>query len=116
MTTLNCGKYKLTFTLRRENYPPIYFDNVRVLQSDNVAYLGLTFNRRMNWGPLIKNKRNKLNLTTIIIFTPFKTFEIKNQTLTEIKPPHFLIKAYLYQLSQIYSTAKMTKIRTLQAF
>ena len=47
----------VTFTLRRETCPPVHLQNDVIPQVDNVRYLGMYLDRRMNWKHHIVIKR-----------------------------------------------------------
>jgi hypothetical protein len=39
----------VTFTLRKENIPQLHYDNNTIPQVETVKYLGLHFDKRLNW-------------------------------------------------------------------
>ena len=51
----------VTFTLRKGNIPQLYFNNI-IPQADTVKYLGLHFNKRLNWKQHITKTRKHLKL------------------------------------------------------
>ncbi|KAL4130849.1 hypothetical protein QTP88_008228 [Uroleucon formosanum] len=50
-----------TFTLRLPPCPEVFLNNIPILSSQSVKYLGLIFDRRLTWGPHIKAKKLALN-------------------------------------------------------
>ena len=53
-----------TFTLRKGNIPHLYFNQQPLPQADTVKYLGLHFDRRLNWKHHITQTRKHLNHKT----------------------------------------------------
>ena len=52
----------ITFTLRRQNCPPVTNNNSKIPTKDSVKYLGLHLDRRLTWKEHIKAKGNQLKL------------------------------------------------------
>ena len=52
----------ITFTLRKGNIPQLYFINTIIPQAETVKYLGLHFDKRLNWKQHITNTRKHLSL------------------------------------------------------
>jgi len=52
----------VTFTLRKGNTPHLYFNNNNIPQAETVKYLGLHFDKRLNWKQHIIKTRKHLNL------------------------------------------------------
>ena len=53
----------VTFTLRKENCPPVYMYNKPIPQSEHVKYLGMHLDRRFTWRQHIWMKRKQLDMT-----------------------------------------------------
>lgn len=51
----------ITFTLRKDNCPPVYLANNILPQTNCVKYLGFHLDRRMTWKNHIKAKRDQVN-------------------------------------------------------
>ncbi|KAL4125740.1 hypothetical protein QTP88_009980 [Uroleucon formosanum] len=51
----------ITFSLRPHDCPPIIMNNSTIPHCTTVKYLGLTFDRKLTWGPHLKDKRKQLN-------------------------------------------------------
>jgi capsule polysaccharide export protein KpsC/LpsZ len=54
----------VTFTLWKGNIPQPYFNNNTIPQAETVKYLGLHFDKRLNWKHHIPQTRKHLNLKT----------------------------------------------------
>jgi hypothetical protein len=54
----------VTFTLRREICPPLFFNQTSIPQADTVIYLGLHLDRRLTWKCHISALRKHLDLRT----------------------------------------------------
>ena len=54
----------VTFTLRKGTTPQLYFRNNTIPQAETVKYLGLHFDKRLNWKHHITKMRKHLNLKT----------------------------------------------------
>ena len=62
---INESKSKhVTFTLRKGNIPQLHFNQQPLPQADTVKYLGIHFDRRLNWKYHITQTRNHLNHKT----------------------------------------------------
>lgn len=107
--------HHITFTLRRETCPPVFLENAEIQQTDTILYLGLTFDRRMTWGPHITKKRKTLNqrlrLLSSLLFKRSK-LDLRQKLNTYT----YLLKPIWTYASQIYGTAKKTHINKLQIF
>ena len=53
----------ITFTLRKDNCPAISINQTVLPQVESVKYLGLHFDRRLNWKVHITKKRKQTDLT-----------------------------------------------------
>lgn len=51
----------ITFTLRKENCPPVRFGNDTLPECDHVKYLGFNLDRRLTWTCHIRKKRDEIN-------------------------------------------------------
>jgi hypothetical protein len=51
---------EVIFTTRRETYPSVTLNGQRIPQAENVKYLGLHVDRRLNWRKHISTKRKQL--------------------------------------------------------
>lgn len=51
----------ITFTLRREDCPPVHLCNQQLPHKDTVKYLGMHLDRRLTWRNHIEAKRDQLN-------------------------------------------------------
>ena len=61
----------ITFTLRQDSCPPVFIDNQPIPLTNEIHYLGLTFDRRMTWGPHVKQKcQSKQEIKTFVPNTP----------------------------------------------
>jgi hypothetical protein len=54
----------VTFTLRKGNIPQLHFNNNTIPQAETVKYLGLHFDKRLNWKHHITQTRKYLNFKT----------------------------------------------------
>ncbi|VVC34312.1 Endonuclease/exonuclease/phosphatase,Reverse transcriptase domain,Zinc finger, CCHC-type, partial [Cinara cedri] len=52
----------VTFSLRPHNCPAVSINNTIIPHSNEVEYLGLTFDRRLTWSPHLKDKPNEQRL------------------------------------------------------
>ncbi|KAL4142644.1 hypothetical protein QTP88_005062 [Uroleucon formosanum] len=60
---------QVTFTLRHGNCPSIKLNNVNIPVSNETKYLGIILDKRLTWGPHLKNKRKIAN-SRLHIFRP----------------------------------------------
>uniref|UniRef100_A0A2S2QF69 Putative RNA-directed DNA polymerase n=1 Tax=Sipha flava TaxID=143950 RepID=A0A2S2QF69_9HEMI len=49
------------FTLKRTEPPPVHFQGTQIPSSSKVKYLGIMLDKRLTWGPHLKQKRKNLN-------------------------------------------------------
>lgn len=54
--------YHVTFSMRRQNCPNVILENIHLPQVNEVRYLGMHLDRRLNWKSHIKKKRDELNI------------------------------------------------------
>lgn len=52
----------VTFSLRKDNCPTVHLNNVSIPQANDVKYLGIHLDRRLNWQKHIFTKRKQLGL------------------------------------------------------
>lgn len=52
----------ITFTLRRENCPPVTLNGSKLPHQDTVKYLGMHLDRRLTWKKHLQTKRDQVNL------------------------------------------------------
>lgn len=52
----------VTFTLRREQCPPIYLNNIEIPQSTSMKYLGLHLDNKLTWRDHINKKKQHIEL------------------------------------------------------
>ena len=105
----------ITFTLRRLTCPPIYFNNIPIPQTDEVQYLGMTFDRRLTWKPHIHRKRITLN-KRLKLLTHLLCYSSKLQLKQRLNIYTYLLKPIWAYGSQIYGTAKRMNIERIQQF
>jgi len=71
-----------TFTLRHSICPNVYLNNILILTSDSVRYLGLNLDKRLTWNSHIRIKRLTLNarlrrLRTLLTKNKHSSLKIK---------------------------------------
>ena len=103
----------VTFTLRKLVCPPITFNNLVIPSSDEVKYLGLTFDKRLNWSSHLKQKRKSLNSRLHLLRPLLKSKLSLTNKLTIYKS--IIRPAWLYGI-QLWGPAKPSNTKTLQAF
>lgn len=103
----------MTFSLRPQNCPQIFYNGKTIPHQKEAKYLGLILDRRLTWGPHLKEKRKQLN-SRLHMIRPlfFSKIHISN-----------LLTLYKSLLQPIWSygvlfwgTAKPSNLRTIQAF
>lgn len=105
----------ITFTLRKNDCPPVFLNNTEIPRAQTVRYLGLIFDRRLTWKNHCKSKRLFLNNRLKLLYRLLnKTSKIplKNKLLlykTILKP------IWTYGI-QIFGSAKHSNLRKLQTF
>lgn len=55
------------FTLRQDQYPSIFLNNKQILSSDTVKYLGLSFDKKLNWSKHLRKTKTDLNHTFTLL-------------------------------------------------
>jgi hypothetical protein len=111
----NTKSQYVTFTLRRQTCPPVYYNNEPIPQTNTVKYLGLTLDRRLTWNPHTRLKRISLDkrLKTLYYLLHRKSSLPMNQKL---KIYSYLIRPIWTYGSQIYGSAKVSNINRIQTF
>ncbi|KAL4126891.1 hypothetical protein QTP88_011091 [Uroleucon formosanum] len=103
----------ITFTLRPKNYPEVFFNNSVILHSREAKYLRLLLDRRLTWGPHLKNKRKQLNSRLHVIRPLVKSnMNLSNRLLIY---KSLLQPIWSYGIA-LWGTAKPSNLRTIQAF
>jgi hypothetical protein len=113
---LNTEKSRhVTFTLRRQTCPPVYFNNSPIPQTTSVKYLGLTLDRRLTWNPHTRLKKKTLNSRLKLIFTllhPRSRLSVQQK----LNCYTILIRPIWTYGSEIYGSAKSSNIHRIQTF
>lgn len=105
----------VTYTLRKQDCPPVCLNGVFIPSSTSVKYLGLHIDRRLNWKKHISYKRQQLNIKTRKMFWllgPKSQLSLENKVLiykTILKP------VWTYGI-QLWGTASNSNIEILQRY
>lgn len=105
----------VTFSLRSQICPPVYLNNNPIPQSNEVKYLGMTLDRKLNWRSHIWLKRQQLNLklnNLNWLLGRKSKLSLKNKLLVYkviLKP------VWTYGI-QLWGTASSSNIEILQRF
>ena len=105
----------ITFTLRRNTCPPVYFNSIQLPFSDTVRYLGFLLDRRLTWNPHTRLKRQELNRRYGQLYRLLNRkskLSGENKLLiykTILKP------IWTYGL-ELWGTAKFSNIKRIQSF
>lgn len=105
----------MTFTLRRGDCPSVNINNEPIPKVENVKYLGLTLDRRLNWKPHIKSKIKQLKIKTQRMFWllgPRSQLNLNNKTRlykAVLKP------VWTYGI-QIWGTASYSNIDIIERY
>jgi hypothetical protein len=102
---------RVTFTLCKFVCPLVTFNNLVIPSSDEVKYLGLIFDKRLNWSSHIKQKCKSVN-SKLHLLRPLLKSKLSNK-LTIYKS--IIHPAWLYGI-QLWGPAKPSNTKTLQAF
>jgi len=103
----------ITFTLRPKDCPEVSFNNSVIPHSREAKYLGLLLDRRLTWGPHLKNKRKQLNSRLHVIRPLLKSnMNLSNRLLLY---KSLLQPIWSYGIA-LWGTAKPSNLRTIQAF
>lgn len=107
--------FHITFTLRKENYPPVSLNNIVLPQSSDVKYLGLHLDRRLTWNKHIRTKRKQLDLTLRKLH-----WLVGRRSRLSDESKITLYKAILKPIwtygIQLWGTASASNIKTLERF
>ena len=55
----------VTFTLRKGDCPPVFFNNIKLPHESKAVYLGIHLDRRLTWRSHIEAKRTQIKLKTL---------------------------------------------------
>lgn len=105
----------VTFTLRKEDCPSPKLNGVTIPSSNNVKYLGLHIDRRLNWKKHIQSKRQHLNIKTKKMYWllgPNSQLSMTNK-LTLYKT--ILKPVWTYGI-QLWGTASNSNVEILQRY
>ena len=103
------------FTLRQGQSPPIYLNNKEIPPSVSIKYLGLTFDKKLNWSLHIQKIKTTLNHR----FSLLKNILNKSSKLnlkTKISIYNLLLKPIWSYGIQLWGTAKKTNTNKIQIF
>jgi hypothetical protein len=103
----------ITFTLRSINSHPLSINNNIIPQHDNVKYLGIHLDKKLNWSNHIKLKRKSLNLRLHSLRNLLRS---KIPLRTKILIYKQVIRPAMTYGIQIWGTAKKSNINILQSF
>lgn len=67
---------QVIFTLRHGNCPLIKLNNVNIPVSNETKYIGILLDKRLTWGPHLKNKRKMAN-SRLHLFRPLLKSKLK---------------------------------------
>lgn len=105
----------VTFTLRKENCPPVVLNGVTIPSSNSVKYLGLTIDRRLTWKQHITLKRKQLDIKTKRMYWligPKSQLSLENKTIlykTILKP------VWTYGI-ELWGTSSSSNVEILQRY
>lgn len=105
----------ITFTMRRDNCPPVTLNNAQIPQSQDVKYLGLHLDRRLTWKTHIKKKRTQLNLKLKKMY-----WLLGRQSSLDTENKLLLYKAILLPIwaygAQLWGSAANSNVEIIQRF
>jgi len=111
---VNPSKFsQITFTLRSLECPPTFIGKSQIPSSTQTKYLGLILDKRLTWGPHLKNKRKALN-SRLHFLRPLLRSKLSLRTKKTIYMA--LLRPMWYYGIQIWGSAKPSNVRTIQAF
>jgi len=108
---------QVTFTTlerpyERETCPPVILNGQKILQADEIKYLGIHLDRRLNWKKQILTKCEQLGQLEKMYWL----FGRKSQLITENKLLLAILKLIWAYGIQLWSTASNSNIEILQKF
>lgn len=113
---INTEKSKhVTFTLRKEECPPIHINNSIIPKSNVVKYLGMHFDKRLTWKDHIKAKRDHLNIKTLKmnwLLGPRSQLSIENK----LKLYKVILKPVWTYGIQLWGTSSNSNVEILQRY
>jgi hypothetical protein len=102
-----------TFTLKMQQPPPVSLNNEIIPNSDTVKYLGLYFDKKLNWAKHIHMTKLKLNRRlSFLRSTMGKTSKLN--LISKINLYKLLIKPIWTYGIQLWGAAKKTNINKIQ--
>lgn len=104
---------QVTFTLRKENCPPVKLDGSTLPHQNSVKYLGVHLDRRLTWVKHIKTKREELNLrykTLHWILGQRSVLSIDNKLLIY----KVILKSIWMYCCQLWGSASNSNVSILQ--
>ena len=103
----------ITFTLKHQICPPISFNNITIPTSPNTKYLGIFFDKKLNWAHHTHNIKIKLNsrLRSLKFFLNAKS---KLSLHTKLNLYKTLLKPIWMYGIQIWGSAKKSHINKIQ--
>ena len=104
---------QITFTLRSLECPATFIGNAQIPSSTQTNYLGLILDKRLTWGPHLKNKRKALN-SRLHLLRPLLRSKLSLKTKRTIYMA--LLRPIWYYGIQLWGSAKPSNTKTIQAF
>lgn len=104
---------RVTFTLRQDVCPIIKLIDVPIPVQNKTKYLGIILDKRLSWGPHLKNKRKITNRRLYLFCLLFKS---KLHLKYNILLYNTIIRPLWSQGVQIWRSFKPSNIRTIQSF
>lgn len=105
----------VTFSLRREDCPPVSLNGVIIPHSNSVKYLGLNIDRRLTWKDHIKLKRKQLDQQTKKMY-----WLLGKKSQLSLRNKILIYKAVLKPVwtygIQLWGTASNSNIEILQRY
>lgn len=106
---------QVTFTLRRDSFPPVKLNDKQILQAESARYLGLHLDRRLNWKTYIWQKRKQLwpQLKKMYwLIGPNSKLSLENKVLLY----KCVLKPVCSYGMQLWGTAARSNIKILERF
>lgn len=105
----------ITFTLRKQNSPPVTLNNVVLTQVDSVKYLGVHIDKKLTWKTHIWNKRLQLNFKTSKL-----NWLLKKDSKLSLENKILLYKVILKPIwtygIQLWGSASVSNIEIIQRY